>query len=74
MQQRLRSAIDSVTSTQAELEQQRLVLKAEKRNLRRLESEMEKQDSQSMYPTPLDPEVKPRDMPDAIGLVRIRAG
>jgi hypothetical protein len=74
LQQRLRSAADSVASSKAELEQQRLVLKTERRELRRLENDLEKQDAQSVYLTPLDPAAIPPDMPDAIGLVSIRAG
>ena len=58
----------------AELEQQRLVLKTDRRELQRVENALETQESQSAYLTPLDQAINPKDLPDAIGLVSVNLG
>ncbi len=71
MQQRLLTAADSIASARAALEQQRIELRRERRELQRLESALGDQDKRSALLSPMDEKFKPDDMPDAIGLVSV---
>ena len=74
------TATDSIGSAKAELEQQRIGLRRERRDLQRLDKETDSSnrsrdhDQQSAFLSPLEQDSKPEDMPKSIGLVGMSMG